>query len=83
MCMRVFMCLGAYVFIRTPPRVLGLSVYFDLYPSCLYQSFFLSLNLFLDAVTPLRCVAPEGLFFHRGSGGFSPSLTPEDASTSC
>lgn len=41
-----------------------------------------SLHFFLHIVTPLHCVAHAGLVSHRGSDGFSPSLSPEDASIS-
>lgn len=40
-----------------------------------------SLQLFL--LTPLHFEVPEGLVSRRGSGGFCPFLSPEDASTFC
>lgn len=45
--------------------------------------YFLPPSLFFYVVTPLRCGEPEGLVSRRGSDGFSPSLSLEDASISC
>lgn len=60
------------------------SLFYHSLPLSSYQSVILfSLHLFLYVVTPLHYEAPEGSVSRRGSGGFSPSLSPEDASTSC
>lgn len=81
--MCVLLCACVYLYVWTPPGVLGLCLFLPFSSFLPVSVIIFSLRLFLHVVTPLRCVAPEGLVSHRGSGGFSPSLSPEDASTSC
>lgn len=75
----VFMCVSVQcLYVQTPPGVSqSLSVSSFLLGSVPLSSF----QLFL--FTPLHFEVPEGSVSRRGSGGFCPSLSPEDASTSC
>lgn len=75
----VFMCVSVQsLYVQTPPGVSQ----FLLVSSFLAGSVTLS-SLRVVLLTPLHFEVPEGLASHHGSGGFCPSLSPEDASTSC
>lgn len=79
----VFMCVGVSVTVNTSKSSWSLSLIL-LFSSFLIVSVILfSLYVLHYVFTPLHCEVPEGLVSRRGSGGFSPSLSLEDASTSC
>lgn len=82
-CMCFDVCVCIYMCVNTSMSSWSLSFFLSFSSFHLVSVILFSLHLLLYVLTPPRCEGPEGSVSRRGSGGFSPSLSPGDASTSC